>query len=200
VKVGTESRGKTIAAIVLMVVAVLTLAWGLWPSSTSGSSGQTAVPSTRRDAENAALGGQPAATSRPANKAGSVLTQTIDPRLRLDLLNSSESTKYEGKGRNIFRGEAEPVANIEKPVATPIIQQPPPGPPPPPPINMVFFGFASRPGEAKRVFLSQNGDVFVAGEGDIVNRRYKIIRINPTSIEVEDVLSNNRQSIPLRQS
>ena len=76
---------------------------------------------------------------------------------------------------------------------------PPPGPPPPPPINIKFFGFASKPGEAKSIFLSQNDDVFVAKEGDIVDRRYKILRISPMSIEVEDVLNNNRQVIPLTQ-
>jgi hypothetical protein len=46
----------------------------------------------------------------------------------------------------------------------------------------------------------QNGDIFVAKEGEIVNRRYKVVRINPTSIEVEDMLNNNRQSIPLQQA
>ena len=71
---------------------------------------------------------------------------------------------------------------------------------PPPPINLKFFGFASKPGEPKRVFLSsQDGDVFIAGEGDIVNRRYKVLRIGPASVDVEDVLNNNRQSIPLTQ-
>ena len=42
-------------------------------------------------------------------------------------------------------------------------------------------------------------DVFIAVEGDIVDRRYKVIHIGPTSVEVEDVLYNNRQSIPLTQ-
>jgi hypothetical protein len=41
--------------------------------------------------------------------------------------------------------------------------------------------------------------VFIAAEGDIVNRRYKILHIGTSSIEVEDVLNNNRQSIPLTQ-
>ena len=73
----------------------------------------------------------------------------------------------------------------------------PQGPPPPPPINLKFFGFANKPGEAKKIFLSQGEDVFIAGEGDIVDRRYKILHITPVSVEVEDVLNNNRQSIPL---
>jgi hypothetical protein len=62
-----------------------------------------------------------------------------------------------------------------------------------------FFGFANKPGETKKVFLSQGEDVFIAGEGDIIDRRYKILRITPVSVEVEDVLTNNRQSIPLTQ-
>ena len=92
------------------------------------------------------------------------------------------------------------------PPPPPITQPPPPPktetrePPPPPPIELKFFGFASKPGEPKRVFLSQGEDVFVAGEGDIVDRRYKILRISPTSVEVEDVLNNHRQEIQLTQA
>ncbi len=80
--------------------------------------------------------------------------------------------------------------------SAPVVPQ---GPPPPPPINLKFFGFANKPGEAKKIFLSQGEDVFIAGEGDIVDRRYKILHITPVSVEVEDVLNNNRQSIPLTQ-
>src|SRR5438034_339004 len=42
-------------------------------------------------------------------------------------------------------------------------------------------------------------DVLIAAEGDIVDRRYKVLRISPMAVEVEDVLNNNRQSIPLTQ-
>ena len=80
--------------------------------------------------------------------------------------------------------------------AAPVVPQ---GPPPPPPINLKFFGFANKPGEPKKIFLSQGEDVFIAGEGDIVDRRYRILHITPVSVEVEDVLNNNRQSIPLTQ-
>jgi hypothetical protein len=41
--------------------------------------------------------------------------------------------------------------------------------------------------------------VFIAKEGEIVDRRYKIVRISPNAVEILDVLSNNRQSIPLTQ-
>lgn len=123
---------------------------------------------------------------------------SIDPTLQLALLKASEDIKYTGKGRNIFQAHID----IPKVVAPPIKQpeaQLPPQPPPPPPIPLKFFGFASKPGETKRIFLSQGEDVFIAGEGDIVNRRYKVVHIGPSSVDIEDVLNNNRQSIPLTQ-
>jgi hypothetical protein len=57
----------------------------------------------------------------------------------------------------------------------------PPPIPPPPPINLKFFGFANRPGETKKVFLSQGEDIFIAGEGDIVDRRYRVLHISANS-------------------
>ena len=80
---------------------------------------------------------------------------------------------------------------------------PPPPPPPqniPPPIPLKFYGFASQNGGQKKVFLAENDDIFIAAEGDIVDRRYKVIHIYPMAVEIEDVLNNNRQQIPLTQS
>ncbi len=125
-----------------------------------------------------------------------VLEKTSVPRVRLDLLE----TKYEGAGRNIFRAEAE--APIPPPIVSPITRPQPPvatGPPPPPPINLKFFGFANRPGEPKKAFLSQGDAVFIASEGDLVNNRYKVLHIGVNSIEIQDVLNNNTQTIPLTQ-
>ena len=130
-----------------------------------------------------------------------VVEPRLDPTLDLNLLSQSEEIKYAGNGRNIFVAGSVP---IEKPkrngtdtqAAGP---QVPPPPPPPPPITLKFFGFANRPGETKKVFLAQGEDVFIAGEGDIVDRRYRVLHISPTAVDVEDVLNNNRQSLPLTQ-
>ena len=51
----------------------------------------------------------------------------------------------------------------------------------------------------KRYFSAHGEDIFVAKEGDIVNRRYKILKINNNSVDVEDVLTNNRQTLYLQQ-
>ena len=134
-----------------------------------------------------------------------VVEPRLDPTLDLKLLSQSEEIKYEGNGRNIF--VAGSVAKIEKPkgdgtdadtqVAGGV--RPLPSIPPPPPITLKFFGFANRPGETKKVFLSQGEDVFIAAEGDIVDRRYRVLHISPTAVDVEDVINNNRQSLPLTQ-
>ena len=128
----------------------------------------------------------------------------LDPTLDLKLLSQSEEIKYAGNGRNIF--VAGSVAVIEKPKGTgatdktesATLHMPPPVPPPPP-ITLKFFGFANRPGETKKVFLVQGEDIFIASEGDIVDRRYRVLHISPTTVDVEDVLNNNRQSLPLTQ-
>lgn len=179
-KIGTDSPVKTGFAIVLGVIALLLLYRTYF-----GGEGQQPAP---------------VAAARPVAKGKAKPVSSLDPTLRTDLLRTSEDTKYEGKGRNIFLAQAEPLPQAQTPVINQkpaeVIQQ---GPPLPPPIDMKFIGFATRPGQQKKIFLVQNNDVFVAGEGDIVNRRYKIVKINQNSVEIEDVLNNNRQSIPLSQ-
>jgi hypothetical protein len=202
VKAGTENRNKVIAASVLGALAVLLLAFELssWFSGPSTTASAGVPPST----PTITLSSSPKPSSNGTNRKGSGkkdVAQTIDPTLRVDVLKSSEDTKYEGTGRNIFRVFVEPPPPPVVPVTT-ASQPAQPAvyvPPPPPPINLKFYGFATPAGGAKRIFLAQGEDVFIAKEGDIVDRRYKVVRIAPNSVEILDVLSNNRQSIPLSQ-
>jgi hypothetical protein len=198
-KVGSEERNKLIVAIVLMVLAVLSVGYLVTKLSGSPSSAASAVVPAPAAATPARKN---AARSRTSNKKVAPV-RSLDPSLRYDWLKASEDTKYRGTGRNIFRAQAD----IPAPIARPNTDKPketgPPAPvlpPPPPPINLKFFGFASKPGELKKVFLKQDEDVFIAHEGDIVDRRYKLVRISPMAVEIEDVLNNNRQSIPLTQN
>jgi hypothetical protein len=93
---------------------------------------------------------------------------------------------------------------IPKPVVPVRIKQgppppppPPPGPPPPPPIDLKFFGIASAADGKRQAFLLHGEDVFLAFDGDIVQRRYKVISVSANSILVEDLANNNRQTLPL---
>lgn len=211
-KLGANNSKKTWIAVALAVVAIILTVrmfiGTIWsPETTSASSTTPATSNAAPRATTAAA--RPVATRRlhltnARKPTGNTTNANLDPRLRLDLLKETETATYTGEGRNIFKAQAEDV-KIPVPVASAINRQqelaaatppPPPQPPPPPPINLKFFGFASQEG-AKSVFLSAGEDVFIAKEGDIVQRRYKIVKINPTSIEVMDVLNNNQQTIPL---
>ncbi len=191
--IGTQDKKKLFAAIGLGVLALVVVAYELLggPSTPAAATSPATAPIVR-----------PTAKKPGKNKASAI--ERLDPTLDLTLLAATEQTKYSGNGRNIFVAGAdipEPIKSgatdrNKKNAPEPFIAQ---APPPPPPIMLKFFGFASKPGEPKRIFLSQGEDVFIAAEGDIVNRRYKVVRISPNAVDIEDVLYNNRQSIPLTQ-
>jgi hypothetical protein len=197
VKLGNENRNKLIAAAVLGLVALLLIGRMLFPSAPSEPEATVVAPVA------VAPPARPAGKTRSgARRVPPTPPHSIDPSLRYDWLKASEDTKYEGNGRNIFLAQAEipqPVAKAQTDAEKLKAAGPPP-PPPPPTINLKFYGFASRPGEPKKVFLSQGEDVFIASEGQTIDRRYKVLHISPVSVEIEDVLSNNRQMIPLTQS
>lgn len=200
-QLGFENKKQTIWAAVLGVVAVLAMAYEIIPmftgSSTPTSSAQAAVPVLTHT------------VARPGTKPGKKpRVENLDPTLRLDLLASSEQTVYEGHGRNIFVSQAEDVV-IQKPIAPGVTDAQKPGnayvlptAPAAPPIPLKFYGFANSAGEPKKIFLkSVSGeDVWVAGEGEIVDRRYKVLHITNTSVEIQDmVFSGPPQNIPLTQ-
>lgn len=178
-KLGTENKRKTILAGVLLVIAVVLVVRAF-------RGGEEPAPPTPATQANAKAARKPSRT---------LLAHSLDPSLRFDLLKSSEDVTYKGTGRNIFRSEAPP-----PPIPQPLPADKQPAvntPPPPPPIDLKFYGFAGPKGGNKQIFLLKGEDIFLAKEGQIVDRRYKILRIGPTSVEVQDVLTNNTQTIPL---
>lgn len=202
-KIGAENRTKVIAAIALGVVALIAVATqvgGLFGGMSSSAASPTTVASRSVDNSDSLPTARKTIRTKATGGRKDSGARSMDPTLRLDLLKESEDTKYQGTGRNIFRVFVE-IPKPQAPVVTQEAAAPtgPPPPPPPPPINLVFYGFATPTGGTKRIFLAKGEDVFIAKEGDIVDRRYKVVRISQGAVEILDVLSNNRQSIPLTQ-
>ncbi|HEY6308447.1 MAG TPA: hypothetical protein VI488_18540 [Candidatus Angelobacter sp.] len=185
-KIGAEDRKKVIAAVVLVAVAIPLALYAFkgvfWGSNASAA---------------------PSVSPLPPKATGALPAQdNSDPRLRTDILDASRKIKYEEGGRNIFTMEVKietPIAPVKR-NSTDVPYWTPTPTPPPPPIPIKYYGFANKPAEPRKIFLQQEGagqQIFVASLGDIVARRYRVIQIAPNSITMEDVLTGNRQAIPL---
>ena len=138
----------------------------------------------------------------------------IDPTLRTDLLAKVQSVGLEGGSRSLFQfapapapkptevAAIHPAARIYGPEPAPPPAPPPvvPPPPPPPPITLKFFGFAKpRPDGQKRAFFLDGEDIFVAAEGELIKKRYRVVQIDANSVIMEDTqFKNNRQTLPLQ--
>lgn len=144
--------------------------------------------------------------------------ERIDPTLRTDLLAKLSAVRMERVERSLFdfsSAAAAPTVRLPEPkivvkpvkrMIGPALPPPPPvqpGPqvkPPPPPIPLKFFG-RSLPlrGGARRVFCMLNDEVQIPAEGDVIQRRYKIDRITATTVVVEDLSFNNKQTLPIEE-
>jgi hypothetical protein len=191
VKIGAENKKQVQWMIALLAIGLLVVIYDYFGGSSSASTPAASAPATT--------------TTAVQKKAGALAgadNSNLDPRLRLDILAAAQSKKYE-TGRNIFRMEEAPIpaaiasARANKGAYT-VDAPPTPTPtPPPPPIPLKFYGFASKSNEPKRIFLDDEGEVFIARQGEIVERRYKVIQINNTNVVIEDALNNNRQTVQL---
>jgi hypothetical protein len=197
-RIGTEDKKKL---GVLGVVGVFGIGAAVWIYS------QLSTPDAPPAAAPVVVTGPtaPAAKKPVGSAAKSVGTTSaqLDPTLRMGPMLVTESLVYSGSGRNIFSMTSAPI-DIPKPIASarPKVPEvpvytPPPGPPPPPPIDLKFFGTATSADGKRRAFLLKGDDVFLASDGDIVQRRYKIVTISGNSVLVEDMANNNRQTLPL---
>jgi len=195
----TDSQKKSIAVGGFVVLALGILYYQLRDDSPAPRPAQVAVTNTVpaptvKLATRTAAGGE-------AKNLGTTSAQ-LDPTLKMGPMLVTEKLVYSGSGRNIFSTASAPI-EIPKPIASarpkPVVPvyTPPPGPPPPPPIDLKFFGTATSANGKRQAFLLHGQDVFLASEGDIVQRRYRVVGVMASSILVEDMPNNNRQTLPL---
>lgn len=190
-----------------------------------GAAGSTAArsSSTNRGRVNTAqeyvprVGGR-----RPEDRADPAKT---DPTLRVELLARLQDLAPISSGsRSLFA-----FADAPPPVQTPDTKipldkntkggkkggadaaknEPPPPPPapsgpppeqPPPAIPLKFYGFVQGQGGKRAFFRLGEEEIFMASEGQMVQGRYKIVRIGLSSAMVEDTQhKNNQQSLRIEE-
>jgi hypothetical protein len=125
-----------------------------------------------------------------------------NPALRLDILQRFLNLQYKGTHRNIFVAAAPPPPPLPAPVTPVSVAAPVPTGPPPLTVEAKYFGFVSdSKGSHRRAFFatSNNDEVFVAGEGDTVLGRFRVVRITSTTADLEEVSSGRRATLILEE-
>jgi hypothetical protein len=197
-------KGGIISAFVLVMVGVLY--HYLWDDGSTAPPPAPVVvtaPSAPAVKTGAVVAVPPGNVAGAAAKSLGTTSAQLDPTLRMEAMLVTESLVYSGSGRNIFSASSVPV-DIPKPIAPVRVKAGPPPPPPlppppppPPPIDLKFFGTANGGNGKRMAFLLHGEDVYLASDGEIVQRRYKVISVSANSILVEDMTNNNRQTLPL---
>lgn len=184
----------------------------------SGSNAPTQPRRERRQAGRSVGEFRPSLAIDPKNRPDPM---RVDPTLRLDLVSRLQNVTVEGGLRSLFdfgSSAAAPTSSgppIKVPVGAVKTQpgrlraamgpepKPPdpvkPPPPPPPPIPLKFYGLTTPKIGVKRAFFLEGEDIFVASEGDLIKRRYKVVRIGVNSVVLEDTEFKNQQTLPLEE-
>ena len=145
--------------------------------------------------------------ARPTRSAPAKHENTTEPAgpmkpVRLEALNINRDEPGEA-ARNPFRFKPRVVAPPPRPVnpnPVPVAPPPPatpPGPPPPPPIPLKFIGLVEK-GDGFKVAVLTDGKTTMFGrEGDIIDGRYKIVKIGVESIELTHADGRGRKTVRL---
>jgi hypothetical protein len=181
---GRERRTQVILGA-LVVVLGAGAAYNLWP----------------RTAANAPA----ASVRRGAARTSGGEAQELAPDVHLEALQRKRPAPGD-VDRNLFRFKSRPApvpppapgpTRPAEPPAPPVPTGPPP-PPPVPPIPFKFIGILEVPGQARKVaILSDSRGVYHGREGDIIEGRYRILKIGTESIEMAEVDGRGRQTIRL---
>ncbi len=107
--------------------------------------------------------------------------------------------------RNLFRFKPKAPPPPPPVVAAPSsVAAGPTGPPPPPPlapIGMRFIGLVEAPEHGQKIaILSDGRGIYQGREGDIIEGRYRIVRIGVESVEMAYLDGRGRQTIRLSGS
>ena len=126
----------------------------------------------------------------------------IDPKelkVRLEALEASRPEQG-STDRNPFRFQPKappppPPSALKPAPANPEPEGPPP-PPPIPPIPLKYMGSVEKPGGVKLAALSDcRAATFAAAEGEIVDGRYRVVKIGIESLMIEYVDGKGRQTL-----
>jgi hypothetical protein len=195
----TERRRQLMLAA--LVVVLLGVIYRLWTATTSAPAA----------ASNRSAGSAPAARSQPGGRGARGTAGADDPKgiqapdVHLEALNAERPQPEAERNLFRFRPKAPPAPPPPRPLVppnpVPTVPTAPAGPPPVPPITLRFLGIVDSPTRGMKIAaLSDGRNTFHGVEGDIIEGRYRILKIGVESIEIAYVDGRGRQTIRLTGS
>lgn len=181
-------RRRLIILVALLVVVAGAGAYQFWPS-TQAATARAAVRAAARQAQGP--------------------TSVTAPDVHLPALRDDRPQPVEDPRRDLFRfkPKAPPPRPVEQRpafVPRPVVSDAPTapaGPPPLPPIAMRFIGLVEEQDRAQKIAILTDGrGIYQGREGDIIEGRYRIVRIGVESVEMAYLDGRGRQTIRLSGS
>ncbi len=172
-------------AIALAVLLVVLAAVVIYQLRNFGASGGPGRPAQARP--------ESSRTAAARDRAAAV------PDVRLLALKALASAPEPSIGRNPFREKppAPPAPLAGAAAADSVVgPQPPPQPPPPPPITLKLVAIVRGSG-LPIAALTDGRDVFYGREGEVIEGRYRILKINVESIDISYVDGRGQRRIGL---
>ena len=145
----------------------------------------------------------PAGTAPVATPAAEKTSPVADVRLELLQTNRPD---LDSPTRNPFQFRARAVAVAARPAdvggraTRPVVAGPPPlppGPPSPAPIALKYIGVLETSQGRVAIFKDPGGDILNGGEGDVLDGRYRLLKINAESADLAYADGRGRQTIRL---
>ena len=196
-----RTRQVVLLALVLALAIVL---YRLWPGTSATPAG-----ASNKNGGAPAPGPRSSAPATQVARGATAPSGVSAPDVRLEELDG-EWPKPGNVDRNLFRFK--PKAPPPPPPLPPRPTQPvvpvnpvPTGPPPPPPlapIALKFIGIIESPTSARKIAVLSDGrnPPFQGVEGDIIEGRYRILKIGVESVEIAYADGRGRQTIRLTGS
>lgn len=131
----------------------------------------------------------------PAGKGSSHAADDLaryDPTVHFPALKALDSRPLPDEDRNPFEFVGEAPPPVPKGPAPP--PKVPPPPPPPPPLKAM--GYNELPGGKGEAMVTYNDDLVVVHEGDLIGTKFKVVKIDPTKVVVQDVEAQKTIDLP----
>ena len=124
--------------------------------------------------------------------------------VRLDLLGKYQSQTWKGPTRDLFEfvDTQKPATSISTRALNPSssspplpARKPPTGARPRGSLKLSFIGYSESTVGVRQAILKDEKRIYLVQEGDRVGRHYKVARISPSTVEIENELSRTRQQL-----